>query len=68
MLRYRSLAHKAVDAGSVAAMLQRSQRDHVILRDAALAKDADRLVELLQTHIHKGEEFAQNYDRYHKTI
>ena len=64
MLRYRSLAHKAVDAAQVGAMLQRSQRDHVILRDAALAKDADCLVELLQLHIHKGEEFAQNYDRH----
>jgi DNA-binding GntR family transcriptional regulator len=42
-------------------MLHRSQRDHVRLRDAALNKNADQLVELLQTHIRKGKEFAQKY-------
>jgi GntR family transcriptional regulator, carbon starvation induced regulator len=66
MLRYRSLAHKAVAKEQVVAMLLRSQRDHVILRDAALTKDADRLVELLGNHIRKGEEFAQHYGSAHK--
>lgn len=64
MLRYRSQALKVVDTGRLSAMLERSQRDHVILRDAALAKDADRLIELLQTHIRKGEEFAKEYERH----
>lgn len=40
-------------------MLARSQRDHLILRDVALSKDADQLVDLLQNHIRKGEEFAR---------
>ncbi|MEZ4730947.1 MAG: GntR family transcriptional regulator [Caldilineaceae bacterium] len=61
MLRYRSQALKVVDATELAAMLLRSQRDHLILRDAALSKEVDQLVDLLQAHIHKGEEFAQKY-------
>lgn len=60
-LRYRSQALKRVDNTQLTAMLLRSERDHVILRDAALAGDADELVELLQNHIHKGEEFAKHY-------
>lgn len=62
MLRYRSYALQKVDGAELSAMLIRSQRDHIILRDAALAKDADALAILLETHIHKGEEFARTYD------
>ena len=61
MLRYRSQALKVVDEEQLTEMLHRSQHDHIRLRDAALSKDADQLVELLQTHIHKGKEFAQKY-------
>ena len=61
MLRYRSQALKVVDQQELAEMLGRAQQDHVILRDAALTKNVDLLVELLQAHIHKGEEFAQKY-------
>lgn len=60
-LRYRSLTHRSVVRADVSSMLQRSQRDHVAIRDAALARNADGLVELLQRHIRKGEEFAQKY-------
>ena len=42
-------------------MLQRSQRDHGVIRNAALARAVDQLCELLQKHIRKGEEFAQKY-------
>lgn len=62
MLRYRSLAYQVVDPQELEASLLRSEREHIILRDAALAKDADRLIELLDAHIRKGEEFAQKYD------
>lgn len=62
MLRYRSLACQVMEAEELSASLRRSQHDHLILRDAALAKDADRLIELLDVHIRKGEEFAQKYD------
>ena len=62
MQRYRSLACQVLEAEELSAILRRSQRDHLILRDAALAKDADRLIELLDTHIRKGEEFAQKYE------
>lgn len=62
MLRYRSLAYQVIDAQELGASLLRSQQEHIILRDAALAKDPDRLIELLQVHIRKGEEFAQKYD------
>lgn len=59
MLRYRSIAHKRVMPEQVSAMLLRSQRDHLILRDAALSKDAEQLIDLLQNHIRKGEQFAR---------
>lgn len=62
MLRYRSYALQRVDEAELRAMLIRSQADHLIIRDAALAKDANHLVTLLETHIHKGQEFAHNYD------
>ena len=62
MLRYRSLAYQVADAQELSASLQRSQRDHLALRDAALAKDSEHLIELLQAHIRKGEEFAQAYE------
>ena len=61
MLRYRSIAHKRVTSEQVSAMLLRSQRDHIILRDAALSKNSEQLVELLQNHIRKGEQFARFY-------
>lgn len=60
-LRYRSLTHRTIESRSVSAMLQRSQRDHLTIRDAALARDVEQLAQLLQTHIRKGEEFAQKY-------
>ena len=61
MMRYRSQALKVADEGQLAEMLTRAQHDHIVLRDAALEKDGDHLVELLQAHIYKGEEFAQKY-------
>jgi DNA-binding GntR family transcriptional regulator len=60
-LRYRSLTHRNIESRAVSAMLQSSQRDHEVIRDAALTRDADHLVTLLQAHIRKGEEFAQKY-------
>ena len=61
MLRYRSEALKVIDAKQRTEMLQRAQGEHLALRDAALDKDADLLVKLLQTHIRNGKEFAQSY-------
>jgi hypothetical protein len=60
-LRYRSLTHRSIESRSVGAMLQRSQRDREVIRDAALTRDADYPMPLLQAHIRKGEEFAQKY-------
>lgn len=59
MLRYRSEALKTIDEKQRNKMLERAQQEHLRIRDVALAKDADQLVELLQTHIQNGEEFAQ---------
>ena len=61
MLRYRSQALKKVSDEQLAAMLERSKQDHLVLRDAALERETDRLVELLDVHIHKGEEFAERF-------
>lgn len=61
-LRYRSLAYQVAEAKELEASLLRTQQEHLTLRDAALAKDTERLIELLQAHIRKGEEFAQKYD------
>lgn len=61
MLRYRSQSLKGTAQAELATMLQRSQQDHVAIRDAALSKDADQLVELLQNHIRNGKEFAAKY-------
>jgi DNA-binding GntR family transcriptional regulator len=60
-LRYRSLTHRSIESRAVGAMLQRSQRDHEVIRDAALARNADKLVDLLKSHIHNGEAFAQKH-------
>ncbi|MEM7347766.1 MAG: GntR family transcriptional regulator [Chloroflexota bacterium] len=59
MLRYRSQALKTIDEAQRTEMLFRAQSDHVMLRDAALNKDANQVVEYLQIHIRKGKEFAQ---------
>jgi hypothetical protein len=32
-LRYRSLTHRSIESRSVGAMLQRSQRDHQVIRE-----------------------------------
>jgi len=61
-LRYRSLSHRTVESRAVTAMLERSRRDHAVIRDAALARNVDELVGLLQAHIRKGEEFARRYE------
>ena len=61
MLRYRSQALKVVDARQLGDMLERSQHDHINLRNAALNKDTEALIGLLQTHIRKGKEFAEFY-------
>jgi DNA-binding GntR family transcriptional regulator len=61
-LRYRSLTHRSIESRAVGAMLQRSQRDHEVIRDAALVRNSDKLVELLKTHIRNGMEFAQRYN------
>ena len=63
MLRYRSLALSTIDQKQREAMLRRAQAEHIVLRDAALNKDAEKLVELLQIHIRNGKEFAQKYTR-----
>ncbi len=59
MLRYRSEALKVIDDKQRREMLERAQHEHLRIRDVALAKDADQLVELLQVHIRNGKEFAQ---------
>jgi len=59
IMRYRSQALKGADEKQVNEMLERTQSDHVVLRDTALEKDAEKLVALLQAHIQKGEAFAQ---------
>ena len=61
MLRYRSLTLSTIDQAQREEMLKRAQAEHVVLRDAALNKDADKLVELLQVHIRNGKEFAEKY-------
>lgn len=61
-LRYRSLTHRSIESRAVGAMLQRSQHDHELIRDAALARNTDKLVDLLKIHIRNGEEFAQRYN------
>ena len=61
MLRYRSQALKVIGKDERADMLHRAQKEHAVLRDAVLAKDADLVVELLQSHIRNGKEFAQKY-------
>jgi DNA-binding GntR family transcriptional regulator len=48
-LRYRMLAFKVTDFPR-----EQSRREHRQILDAALARDADRLVELLTAHIGKG--------------
>ena len=58
MLRYRSEALKTIDEKQRNEMLERAQAEHLKIRDVALAKDADQLVELLQIHIRNGKEFA----------
>lgn len=58
MLRYRSEALKTIDEKQRNEMLERAQQEHLKIRDVALAKDADQLVELLQVHIRNGKEFA----------
>lgn len=63
MLRYRSQALSVIDENQRGEMLARAQAEHLMLRDAALNKDADKLVELLQTHIRNGKEFAQKYTK-----
>ncbi|MEM7537705.1 MAG: GntR family transcriptional regulator [Chloroflexota bacterium] len=62
MLRYRSQAVNVVPGQALAAMLTRAKGDHLQLRDAALNKDVDELIGLLQIHIRKGEEFAKLHD------
>lgn len=57
-LRYRSEAVKRVEKTQLEEMLARAKKDHVALRDAALKKDADSLIDLLQVHIRKAAEFA----------
>lgn len=61
MLRYRSQALGVIDVAQRNEMLKRAQEEHIVLRDAALAKDADKLVGLLQSHIRNGKQFAQKY-------
>lgn len=60
-LRYRSEAVKRVEGPQLEEMLARAKNDHVALRDAALKKDADQLIKLLQVHIRKAAEFALAY-------
>ncbi len=61
MLRYRSHSLDAMTGDELTAALQRSQQDHLIIRDAALSKDSDRLIALLQKHIRSGKEVAAKY-------
>ena len=61
MLRYRSQALKVADESALMGMLARAKQDHVALRDAALEQDTEQLIELLQAHIRKGQEFAELY-------
>ena len=59
MLRYRSEALKVIDDQQRDVMLERAQKEHLMIRDVALEKDADKLVTLLQQHVRNGKEFAQ---------
>ncbi len=61
MLRYRSQALKVIDEAQRTSMLQRAQQEHLMIRDAALKKDTDKLVTLLELHIRNGKEFAQSH-------
>ena len=61
MLRYRSLAYQVAEEEELEASLLRTQQEHLTLRDAALAKEPEHLIKLLDAHIRKGETFAQTY-------